>query len=303
MTPSPQLEARVAALIAAYADRAPAVVDPMAMTRLAADRSLRRGRAWLSDVPVSRRLGFGVVVMALLTAIVAGALAVGGQRLRGDPASVVATYGKIHLGWVFVYADGRVVWHPDLQAYLPEGATRYSILERRLTPAGFDLVRSGVVDPAALLWYELRDQLPESAWADPESRAYAPSSHAICYLEANEPIDASRVVGRLPAPAQALLRGKERTYGKTDAGLGDAPLAGCSEVTSDEAHILVDLLANAGFHAGSFVSGPDFLDAGSEGGYMWWSARPGTATEAEVRDPVIWFQPILPHGTWVFWGG
>jgi len=74
-------------------------------------------------------------------------------------------------------------------------------------------------------------------------------------------------------------------------------------VTAGEAHILVDLLADAGFEASWFVQGPDFLDAGSEGDFMRRPAASGTAPEAEVRDPVIGFQPILPHGTWVFWGG
>ena len=203
------LEARVAALIGAYADRAPTDVDPIAMTRFAAESSWHGGRTWLSLLPVSRSLGFAVVVMALLITIVAGALVAGGQLLRRDPLSVIAHYAKIHVGYVYIYADGQVVLYRD------RGAT---LLERRLTQEGIDLVRSGAVDPSALLTH----QLPEGAWADLEFRAYAPSSYAICSGGVAEPIDASRVVSRLPAPAQALLRGKERTYDTTDAGLGES---------------------------------------------------------------------------------
>ena len=301
MTPSPHLEARVGALIAAYADQAPTTVDAMAVTRLAAAQSSPGPRAWWSHVPISRWLRYGIVVLALLAAIVAGALAAGGQLLRRDPVSVIAHYGALHRGYVFVYADGQVVLYRDIGPTLPVGvgASRYSILERRLTQEGVDFVRSGAIVPSAFL----TPQLPESAWADPEYTAYAPSSYAICDGNMEEPDDAGRSVSRLPAPAQALLRGKERTYQETDAGLGESPPVTCFEVTAEQAHILVDLLADAGFKAEWFGPQPSFLDVGSEGGFMRRPARSGLAPEAEAQDSMIWFKPILPHGTWVFWGG
>jgi hypothetical protein len=304
--PTP-LETRVAALISAYADRAATDVDPMAMTRIAAGP--RYGNSpWLPFRPVGLGLGFAVVVIALLITIVAGVLVAGGQLLRRDPlsdvgpASVIAHYGKLHVGFVYVYADGLVVVYPDIGA-TAVGAIRYSLAERRLTREAVGLVRSGAIDPSAFL----TDQLPESAWAEPEFRAYAPSSYAICYWGPNEPIDASRAVSRLPAPAQALLRGKEHTSDKTDAGLGEWPPVACSEVTAHEAHILVNVLADAGFETDWNGPEPTFLEPGSDGGYMRRSARSGAAIEADVQDPMkellLGFQPILPHGTWVAWGG
>jgi hypothetical protein len=296
MTHPTPLENRVAALISAYADRAATDVDPMAMARIVAGPRYANPRR-LGFRSVGLWLGFAVVVMAALISIVLGVLVAGGQPLRREPASVIAQFGRLHVGYVYIYADGQVVLYPDIGATLSVGQRRNWMLERRLTQEGVDLVRFGAIDPSAFL----TDQVPESAWAAPAFMAYSPPNYAICYWDQNEPIDASRGVSRLPAPAQVLLRGKERTYDNTDAGLGAWPPLACSEVTAAEAHILADLLADAGFHAGWFVSGPEFLDAGSEGGYMGSPVMSGT--DAEVGDPEIWFHPILPHGTWVVWGG
>jgi hypothetical protein len=305
MTHPTPLETRVAALISAYADRAATDVDPIAMTRIAA-RARYDIPQWLPFRPVGLRLGFAVVVMALLITIVVGVLAAGGQLLRrdpqsdGDPVSVIAQYGKIHTGFVFVYSDGRVVLFADGSG---------TLMERRLTQGGLDLVRSGFVSVTTSLAYHL----PDSAWAEPEFRPYAPSSYAICDWTENYPMDPSRVGSRVPAPAQALLRGKERTYDqamiftKIDAGLGEWPPVVCSEVTADEAHILVDLLADAGFETDWNGPEPTFLEPGSDRGYMRRSARSGAATEADLQEPMeevsLGFDPILPHGNWVNWGG
>jgi hypothetical protein len=288
MTRSTPLENRVAALISAYADRAATDVDPIAMTRIVAGS--RYGNVpRLPFRSVGVWLGFAVVVMALLITIVAGALVAGGQ-LRRDPVPVIAQHARIHMGFIYIYGDGQVVFYEDHSGRL---------FERQLTQQGIDLVRSGAVDSSPWL-----TGLPESAWADPEYRPYAPSRYAICYRGMGEPIDASLAVNGLPASAQVLLRGKERTYDETDTGLGGWPPVACSEVTAEQAHVLVDLLAAAGFETGTNGPEPDFLDAGSDGGLMW-PAPSGTATEAEVQDPSVslTFQPILPHGSWVVWGG
>lgn len=288
MTHPTPLENQVAALINAYADRAETDVDPIVMTRIAA--APRYGSPpRLPFRSVGAWVGFAVVVMAVLITIVAGALVAGGQ-LQRDPVSVIAQHARIHMGYIYIYEDGQVVLYED-------GSGR--LLERRLTQQGVDLVRSGAVDSRPWL-----TGLPERAWVDPEYRPYAPSRYAICYRGAGEPIDASRAISGLPASAQVLLRGKERTYDKTDAGLGGWPPVACSEVTVEQAFVLVDLLADAGFETGSNGPEPNFLAAGSDGGLMW-PASPATATEAEVQDASVslTFQPILPHGTWVVWGG
>ena len=77
----------------------------------------------------------------------------------------------------------------------------------------------------------------------------------------DEAIDASQVASRLPVQAQALLRGKERTYDKTDAGLGNAPPLACFEVTAEDAHVLVGVLAGTGFETEWFGPQSTFLEA------------------------------------------
>jgi hypothetical protein len=104
-----------------------------------------------------------------------------------------------------VYADGRVI-------SLGEEDVKFSdvgIVERRLTPAGVDLVRSGAVDPSAFLG---APSLPQGAWADPEVKPYAPSRYAVCYggalpsqgsiIRRNECRGATSGIGQAAAPWQ-----------------------------------------------------------------------------------------------------
>jgi hypothetical protein len=191
---------------------------------------------------------------------------------------VIAEFAEIHVGWVFVYADGRVIWMPD--ASPPESALRFSILELRLTPAGVDLVRSGALPPETFLHQPM--SLPGDAFEDPEIKTFVPSRYAVCFNAGF--LDPSRAVGLLPGPAQALLRGKERTYRAPHfiAPHGER----CSEVTTEEVFALAQIFNLSFEHLGGpvydFSLGPD--DAA------------GLPIELD-------FHPILPHGTWVVLGG
>lgn len=176
MNDNSRFEARVAELIAAYADRAPIDVDPMAMTRLAAADVGRRAPAWVGFAPAGRSLGFPLFVMATLATLVVGALIAGGQPFRRDPDEIlieralvepfiglppegaplstpetgelVLSFGgrpnaiglKFHRVWV--YSDGRLIWIRE--GNLPFGASTGStgVLEQRLTPLGVELMRS-----------------------------------------------------------------------------------------------------------------------------------------------------------------
>jgi len=146
-------------------------------------------------------------------------------------------------GWVFVYADGRV-----LSVEVP-GGTHF--VERRLSPEGVELVRSGAVEPRRFL-RPAGPSLPAGAWADPDARPYVSSRYAVCYaaVRALQPpappdvagelvgyVDPSRVVSLLPAQAQDLLRGKERDRGDRR----------CSGLTIEEALTLEQILLDAGF--------------------------------------------------------
>jgi hypothetical protein len=102
-----------------------------------------------------------------------------------DAASTLLTsWGEIHIGYVFVYADGRVVWYPDggvvvdgdtrvtgiraspaqgsrgTGAWMtsagvgpdaPAGEFGYAVVERRLSPHGVELVLAGQLTPRQFL--------------------------------------------------------------------------------------------------------------------------------------------------------
>jgi hypothetical protein len=208
---------------------------------------------------------------------------------------VVADFAKIHVGFVYVYADGRVIWMK---------AATGSIYEQRLTPEGVDLVRSGAVKPRTFLeaWFGPDAVgLPAGAWADPTISAYVPPRYAIC--------SSGLVDSLLPSEAEALLRGKERTYDHT-AGLGGSiPPATCFEVTIDEARALDDILSNA-------TRQIDILRHPAFERYV--CCGPGNALTfhptgkiKELGQPPEWhgqpssiiFSPLLPQGEWIFWAG
>jgi hypothetical protein len=133
---------------------------------------------------------------------------------------LVAHYDAIQgAGFVFVYADGRVIF----QGGGVGNSGRNGIYERRLTPEGVELVRSGAVKAER---FQLSSTpVPADVWVDPEARPYVPARYAICGL------DPARL-GTLPPRAAALLRGKARH---------DT----CFEVTTEEARALDDILSES----------------------------------------------------------
>jgi hypothetical protein len=132
---------------------------------------------------------------------------------------LVAHYDAIQgAGFVFVYADGRVISYGGVG-----NSGRDGIYERRLTPEGVKLVRSGAVK--AERFQLSSNPVPADAWEDPEARPYVPARYAICGL------DPARV-GTLPPRAEALLRGKARH---------DT----CFKATTEEAHALDDILSDS----------------------------------------------------------
>jgi hypothetical protein len=148
----------------------------------------------------------------------------GGEVLLGEK-TVSCPFGcrKWYHTFRIVYADGRVLWWGSLRR---SGGGDY-VKERRLTPEGVDLVRSGV-DP---------DDLSDSAWADAEAVPYAPPRYSVCFW-ANPVRDQSAApllpaVDLLPAPAKALLSGNDR----------DPLHPGCLVVGTSEARAFDDILS------------------------------------------------------------
>jgi hypothetical protein len=198
-----------------------------------------------------------------------------------EDGNLVAHFAEPYWGWVYVYADGRVIWNPVA------GAT----WELRLTPYGVDLVRAGAFAPSEFLNPSFSP--PANAWADHEIKPYVASRYAICYRGNRGQLKASRIVGLLPGPAETLLRGKERTYDPV-AGLaqehrGPFDPPECSEVTTEEARALAEVLGDAvlGRGSGSF-----------------YDLVPPEWAVGSVEDQIsISFNAILPHGTWAPWDG
>lgn len=182
MNPTSSIESRIAALISAYADRAPTDVDPLAMTRLAAASAHRW--AWTLPRATHRRLAWVLLAVALLVSMVAGALIAGGPRER-DPEDILVQRGFIepfiglppegappsapetgalvftfsgrvaaighdaHLMWL--YADGRLIWKRNLDNTTDQGRLAFgaseptkAVIEQRLTPDGVELLRTAV---------------------------------------------------------------------------------------------------------------------------------------------------------------
>lgn len=198
-----------------------------------------------------------------------------------DTGKLILQYQHAGIGWVYLYTDGRVLW-----SFL--GPT----YERRLSPAGVDLVRSGAIEPSVFLRQCLactKPVLPAGSWADAEIRQYVPSRYAMCHFELSR-FRQSRFLDLLPSPAQELLRGKQQPYqGVTDPNLGAGgpvqpallPRIDCWEVTTGKARALDEVLSDAGFEE-------------------WRSTPSGTVAfypPADLeRGPGLWFTPVLPHG-------
>jgi hypothetical protein len=141
--------------------------------------------------------------------------------------------------------------------------------------------------------------LPESAWADRETRAYVPSRFSVCYgtsppARATEP---SRILSLLPAAAADMLRGKDRT---PLTGVVHMPAPGgvrpitvtdyCSAMTIDEARTLAKALEDAG---------PTEKEDPADRTFRTDSSRLDYEFEGPAQDQdgvVIYFEPYLPHG-------
>lgn len=187
-----------------------------------------------------------------------------------DPAQLLATFGKVHVGWALVYVDGRVLWLPDHDP----------VFERRLTPAGVALVRAGSLGLYDLLVAQSATS-PAGIWAEPEAREYHPTAYAVClWTGPNQP-------GGLRALPTAAL----------DV-LSDAPRARAGHVVAESReastwHCLpvggADLVAleRLAVRVDHWESGDEIVFARS---------ADGSTVTASVS-------PMMPHGEWIAWGG
>ena len=267
-----------------------------------------------------RRAGYALIVAASTLAVAASTFAVIGgstdsparapdpdqRRIPAAPvnsatANVIAVWARIHVGWIYVYDDGRVLSYPDSGP----------ISERRLSTHGLDLVRRGTLAPQNLLLYRSTTAAPAEVWSDPIPDAYRPDQYAVCNLNVDATAEKGDVLSdvgsirhRLPAHAQALLSSGE-----------------VKSFTDDFVDENGDFIGPDGFHGqpgsgvGCVVLSPAqtrtfwaFMRApegsGQEDGELLLSdttiAELHTAAESTF---VFLAMPILPHGGWVLWGG
>ena len=193
---------------------------------LAAPRSASRNRmARAAPHPRRRRAGAG---RDSVNRTVRACPVTARQRPRPTTARQRARLCRPSYGDIQVRNGDRLVLVPGVpdQAWMPE----FDRLQERLT--------------------ELQSWLPSSAWEDPEIRAYVPSRYAICPYRFPAPLDWSRILPLLPAPAEELLA--DATPCRWDA---PDRCCTCFDVTTEEARAVAEALddgRNSAVHSRSF---------------------------------------------------
>ena len=151
--------------------------------------------------------------------------------------------------------------------------------------SGLRRVDALLTDPAS--------ELPSSAWADRQIRAYVPSQFAIC-VTTTPPTDVSSLLSLLPARAEELLRDKSWTRSESDVVTNGNTredqrmrvvgrwVEYCSKAPTEEAREVADALSGLDRYRR--------LDGARRQAYL---VAEGV-NDWEVTS--IWFEGYLPHG-------
>lgn len=194
-----------------------------------------------------------------------------------EHVDAVASWAKIHTGWVMIFSDGRVLVSHDT------GPVR----ERWLSPAGLGLVQSGHV--TAL---DVRSNTFDSEWwTIARYREYVAAEYAAC-----PQVPASTALDRLPNAVRDVVQGTQRrlfgfefdTLQPSDMQI---PPADWSRGN------VCFVLAPADVSAIALLSDqrlPDFSPMGFDNFTF-------TPVDGEPMD--VFLLPILPDGRVLFWGG
>jgi hypothetical protein len=165
---------------------------------------------------------------------------------------VLKTVGTHPWHSIQVYEDGRVIWSQQI-GFTGNSRTASTTgwLERRLTPEGVDLVRSGAIQLADL---DPPSHVPVSVWEDPGTNPYVPSRYAVCAAWTQQ------TMRLLPQRTQDLLRAhtdKQAVYnGKAYfSWLRGGRRVACPEMTIEEARVLDKIFLEVGFERSEIASG------------------------------------------------
>jgi hypothetical protein len=201
-----------------------------------------------------------------------------GKKIVSCPTGCPEWYNT----FLIVYADGRVLWWHNLRGPGEDGPSGGNfVMERRLTPEGVDLVRSGVRPGIAPDYGDL----PDNAWADATARPYAPPLYAVCFRvngvddPSSHPLLAA--VDLLPASATALLDGSDP----------DPLHPGCLVVSTENARAFSGILSDVGFDLPADLRG--VTPGATVGSWLLRDAEP------ILGEPVgIYLHPLWPDGDW-----
>ena len=191
------IEARLAELFAAYADRAPVDIDAFVTARLVVETAARRRARFGVVSRTEGGLALVLLLVSLLVAIAAGAV-VAGRQLSRDDVRILTEHGFVdpfiglppdgavpstpetgelvfsfggrvrsigmdfHRMWV--YADGRLIWKSNLEGdrrnawwSIGQSEPTTAVIEQHLTPYGVDLMRSAALATARVVGPAPRD--------------------------------------------------------------------------------------------------------------------------------------------------
>ena len=212
-------------------------------------------------------------------------------------ASVIGRWARTHVGWVYVYDDGRVLSYHDGPP----------ILVRQLSPAGVDLVRDGGIEPEMLLIPD--GTIPAAAWLAGAASVYRPAKYALCSFNPSpDPADVLADMGlirmTLPVAVRSLLE--------------HAAMQSFTKAALDESG---DFIGIDGYHSAPGAGTDCYVMGVHLAQGVWAYTRPfAGATEYDVRfrlgdasfaaidgidgsEITLISFPIMPHGGWVLWGG
>jgi hypothetical protein len=162
---------------------------------------------------------------------------------------VLKTVGTHPWHSIQVYEDGRVIWSQQIGFtgnFRTASTTGW--LERRLTPEGVDLVRSGAIRLEDL---DPPSHVPASVW-EGEAQPYVPSRYVVCAAWSQE------TMRLLPQRTQDLLLGHmdklavyngEALFSRLGRGVA------CPEMTIEEARALDKIFLEIGFERSETSSG------------------------------------------------